>query len=109
MITWAYRRLVASCREHNMLPVWVYLPMEPGNSWPADEAEALPRIAASAGFLVLDLRDVYSGHDVTSLQIAEWDKHPNRRGHQLIADRLFDALARHPELFAQEQAPPGGR
>ncbi len=102
-----YEDLIGVNSFNNQL--WdLYLPMEPGNTWPADEAEALPRIAAGAGFQVLDLRDVYAGHDVASLQIAEWDKHPNRRGHQLIADRLFDALRQHPDWFPLGHAPPGG-
>jgi hypothetical protein len=62
------------------------------------------RAAAAAGFVVLDLFDVYgpeTGHD--SLRVAEWDKHPNAAGHAMIAERLLDELRRRPALL--EPAP----
>ena len=47
------------------------------------------------GFVVIDLSDVYDGQDITTIRLAEWDYHPNFRGHQLSASHLFDALQAH--------------
>ena len=38
--------------------------------------------------LVIDLSDVYAGHDESGVRLAEWDDHPNARGHELVAERL---------------------
>ena len=30
-----------------------------------------------------------------ALRLAEWDAHPNVKGHQMIANGLYDAIVRH--------------
>jgi hypothetical protein len=60
-------------------------------------------IAASAGFDVIDLSDVYEGSDRESLWVAEWDAHPNARGHALVGSRLYQRLREKPHLLT---APP---
>jgi lysophospholipase L1-like esterase len=42
--------------------------------------------------VIVNLADVYKGHSVEAIRLAEWDEHPNARGHELIAARLYDAL-----------------
>ncbi len=60
----------------------------------------MKRLAGDAGFIVLDLSNVYEGHDERDLTVAEWDRHPNAHGQRLIAEQLYLELHRHPELFA---------
>jgi hypothetical protein len=48
--------------------------------------------AKEAGFLPIDLSDVYQGKDTSSLQLADWDRHPNAAGHALIAERIYAGL-----------------
>jgi hypothetical protein len=63
------------------------------------------RIASDAGFAVINLADVYQGHDIDTLRLAEWDDHPNDLGHQLVADALYRALQENPAvLFGSEAA-----
>jgi hypothetical protein len=50
------------------------------------------RIAAEAGFMVWDLSDVYKSQDPASIRVAEWDDHPNAKGHALVAARLYSLL-----------------
>jgi len=60
-----------------------------------DEPEAAARqvqLAKQAGFIVLDLSNVYKGANTDSILLESWDWHPNARGHQLIAQRLYEAL-----------------
>jgi hypothetical protein len=40
----------------------------------------------------VNLADVYSKTDVASIRVAEWDEHPNVRGHELIAARLYQEI-----------------
>jgi lysophospholipase L1-like esterase len=41
---------------------------------------------------VLDLSDAYNNQDPDSLVVAYWDKHPNAKGHMLIAEDLYRKL-----------------
>jgi len=43
------------------------------------------------GFIIIEMDDVY-GDVEERLLIAPWDRHPNRVGHQLLADRFFEEL-----------------
>jgi lysophospholipase L1-like esterase len=93
IMAWAYRGLVHACRERNVLSAWVLLPMQPGKrDWSDEDVERLFRLARDAGFQAREKRDVYAGLDPQSLWVAEWDRHPNRRGHQLLAEALYPIL-----------------
>ncbi len=91
IILWSYAKIVNDCRQRGILPVWICLPSEPGKD-DSTEAAGIIRLAEQAGFLVLNLIDVYGGHNGASLQVSAWDKHPNAIGHRLIANRLFAEL-----------------
>ncbi|MGE3539949.1 MAG: hypothetical protein AB7N91_21255 [Candidatus Tectimicrobiota bacterium] len=91
MLSWLYRQIVNACRSRGVLPVYVYLPM-PGQDWPQEKIQAQLRQAEEAGFLILHLEGVYGTHPVESVRLADWDAHPNVKGHQLIADRLYRAI-----------------
>ena len=52
----------------------------------------LAGLAEESGNIVLNLADAYENQDVESLVVAYWDKHPNAKGHRLIAERLYQAL-----------------
>ena len=53
--------------------------------------------AARAGFRVLDVEPAFRGHGLAALQIVRGGVpnalHPNARGHDIIAERLFEALS----------------
>ena len=88
---WCYMRVVEQCREQGITPVWVCIPAEPGEDDPEKVAK-IERLARKAGFITLDLTDVYDGHVGSDLRLSMWDKHPNPKGHRLLADRLHRAL-----------------
>jgi len=90
-----YERIARHCVEKGIRPVWVFLPQVREGSWQEETPETV-RIAATAGFAVINLADVYQGHDIATLRLAEWDEHPNVLGHRLIADALYRALAANP-------------
>jgi hypothetical protein len=91
ILSWTYRRLVAVARAHGVLPVYIFMPTLE-NPLRADEVAHLIRLAEEAGFIVLDLSDAYANQEEASIVVAYWDKHPNAKGHRLIAERLYQAL-----------------
>jgi aryl-alcohol dehydrogenase-like predicted oxidoreductase len=78
----------------------MFLPQVREGAWQEETAETL-RVAESAGFVIIDMADVYKGQDIAAIRLAEWDDHPNRRGHELIASRLYDELQKKRETILQ--------
>jgi lysophospholipase L1-like esterase len=62
------------------------------NPLQAEEIAHLKRVAEESGFIALDLSDAYDNQDLDSLVVAYWDKHPNAKGHMLIAEDLYRKL-----------------
>jgi lysophospholipase L1-like esterase len=100
LLEWLYRDIVRECRARSVLPVWIFVP-QPYPYSRTEGAVKAQRLAKDAGFTVIDLSDIYSGYnDVSSLRLAEWDHHHNAKGHQLIAERLYEALRERDEVLA---------
>jgi hypothetical protein len=102
LLGWIYREIAATCRRHGIRPVWLYL-ASPGE---LEERRMIARIfelARAAGFEILDLSDVYDRDELSAVQVAEWDRHPNALGHRRVADRLEALLRAHTDWLA----PPG--
>ncbi|MFN0152288.1 MAG: SGNH/GDSL hydrolase family protein, partial [bacterium] len=91
IITWAYGHLAAACRKRGALPVWVFLPRVVHEE-PAAERAPLETISADAGLALLDLGTAYAGQNVKALYLADWDQHPNARGHEILAERFYRAI-----------------
>jgi hypothetical protein len=91
IVSWTYRRIVEISRAHGMLPVWIFMPTLE-KPLQEEEIARLAHLAEESGFIVLNLSAAYENQDVESLVIAYWDKHPNAKGHRLIAERLYQAL-----------------
>jgi hypothetical protein len=99
ILAWTYQSIVARCRDRNIVPVLIFLPQVEASGW-QQEASDILRIAKEAGFVILDLSDVFRGYDVASIRLAEWDNHPNAKGHQLVAAQLYALLKdREAQIF----------
>ncbi|MGB8330059.1 MAG: hypothetical protein WCE62_08010, partial [Polyangiales bacterium] len=92
-----YKRIVDECRRREIVPVWIFLPQVRKGTW-EEETPVAMRAARDAGFVMIDMGNVYEGQDLAALRVADWDQHPNARAHRLIARRLYD------ELQAQDNA-----
>ena len=51
--------------------------------------------AEESGFNVVTLEGAYQGISAEAVHLAPWDTHLNGKGHKLIADALYKALAEH--------------
>jgi hypothetical protein len=91
IILWTFRKIVTSAKERGVFPLLVFMPILE-LSRPAQGSQELMRLAKEAGFAVLDLSEMFEKQDTNALIVAEWDRHPNAKGHQLIADRLYQAI-----------------
>lgn len=98
-----YQHLSSESRRHGATPVFVFLPQVREGTW-QEETQEILRIAAEAGFIILDLSDVYKNQDITKIRLAEWDDHPNILGHQLIAERLYQAINSHRDLIFSQSS-----
>jgi hypothetical protein len=98
IVRWVYREFAEECRANGILPIWVFLTLPGRTPEPALIDEQIDA-ATAAGFVIIDLRDVYEGHDPKSLQVAPWDWHPNPEGHRIIAERLHRELRARPGVL----------
>jgi hypothetical protein len=63
---------------------------------PDEVIQATTALARSAGFVVIDEPfHAYENVDNEQIIVAEWDSHPNARGHRILADALYQALVQH--------------
>lgn len=99
ILLWAYSQIVQQSREHDILPVWAFVPVvDEGRR--NDEIPEHIRLAEEAGFIVLNLSDVYDGYDPRGLKVEGYDLHPNEAGHRLIAERLYEELEARNEILS---------
>ena len=57
-----------------------------------NETGSAHKLAQDAGFIVWSLRDAYRPYDKADIRLAEWDEHPNSKGHELLAAGLYDLM-----------------
>jgi D-alanyl-lipoteichoic acid acyltransferase DltB (MBOAT superfamily) len=92
IMAWSLAHMAHAAREHGAVPVFLALGQV------SDTAVADSPIMANAraaGFVVLNLFDLYDGQDRDALRVAPWDDHPNAHATPMIADRLYRELQNH--------------
>ena len=106
MVRWGYERIIAVCEAQDITPVFVFVPRTHGAEIGENEEEfaRFGAIAEEFGFeYLLDLTGAYGDHEPATLQLAEWDTHPNKLGHKLIANKLYEVLQDYPELLGMPE------
>jgi D-alanyl-lipoteichoic acid acyltransferase DltB (MBOAT superfamily) len=91
ILSWIYEYIAGGARQRGIVPVFVFLPQVEEGAWREETPDILRR-ASAAGFVVVNLDDVYRDRDIRAIRLAEWDNHPNADGHRLIAARLYEEL-----------------
>jgi len=98
ILQFALTQLARDCQQRNIVPIFCLLPTLEMYGQPSD-IEWMFEMAREAGFHTISLIGVYDECDIFDIRVADWDYHPNVKGHQIIAARLFEELAKHREWF----------
>jgi len=93
-----YQLLASRIRAQGATPVFVFLPQVQDGNWGEETPETL-RIARAAGFIVIDLSDVFAAQAIETIRLAEWDDHPIAKGHRLVAERLYDVMSARSDIL----------
>lgn len=91
LANWALHRIAETCRARGIEPVFIYLPGV-RHTKRTDRDDKFLDWAASAGFTVITMFDLYASEDRAQYTVAPWDSHPNAPAHRIIADRLLERL-----------------
>lgn len=92
LVRWGYQRIAEIAREHKVQAIAVVVPRP---EMPKNELIALAKqtqIAAAVGMKVINLESAFIGSNADSVRLPPTNTHPNARGHQILADRLYDQL-----------------
>ena len=107
IVRWGYQRLLAQYNKHGIVPIWLFVPRTMGHLTDLEgrmentlEFDKWSTIAREEGFehtwSLIGAFDEYE--EVLDIQLAEWDTHPNKKGHQLLGEKLFEVIERS-EIF----------
>jgi hypothetical protein len=94
--------LAAECRARGVPLACVVVPRASRADAPAARAVPLARqraVAARHAVPVLDVSGALDGHDLSAVELAAWDDHPNERGHELIFLALARAIVADGDLY----------
>lgn len=98
VLSFCYRQIVRECQSINALPVCIFLPVPHDLPLSRDRVANLLQIGADAGFITIDLSDIYAGHDPNELMLRDIGRHSNARAHAIIANALYDRLTADPRI-----------
>jgi hypothetical protein len=97
LLSAVYQTIADECQDHQILPIWIYMPIPDPNS--ASIGTQLIPIAKAAGFDVYDLSDWHQNQD--GLFPAPGDHHPTAKGHMLIAESLLELFRQHSSILSE--------
>ncbi len=104
IVSWAYRQIASQCIANAIQPAWMFLPVVHKDR---TKIGYLGELAEQAGFRVFDFSDAFAAHDLDRLKVSDVDYHPNREGHRVLADRLYQVLREPIFLSNSSQAATG--
>ncbi len=110
LVRWGYEHVLKVCEEKGIEPTWLFVPRTTdhlpdleGNKMNDTEFERWSAVARDMGFETLwTLSGAFDAfEDVSEVQLAEWDTHPNILGHKLLGEKMYDVLMSRPELLGE--------
>jgi len=96
-ITWGLGHIKHTADSIGAVPVWMFVPSLDGDYTP-EEDKQLAGIAAKLGFYILDLHDFNGNIPEEDIILRRWDRHPNAKGHALLAKKMYEEINQNPEL-----------
>lgn len=103
ILAFTYSHIAGDAARRGIKLIWVFLPNPTPGDWQT-ETDPAASLAQRAGFAILRLDNLYAGIAPKDIKLAEWDEHPNVRGHKLIADAMFEWLRANPAAYASAPA-----
>lgn len=91
IVKWGYEIIANECRKNGATPIWFYFPALGTNRIEDHEIE-IELLARNAGFKIISGKNVFDGYKQENLKIAKWDLHPNKKGHQIIGNKLLQKI-----------------
>ena len=98
LINWTYAEIAIKSYQNKAVPIWVFLPTTECDV-NKEELVYLKKTAKHYHFVELDLTGVYGNNDIKTIQISEWNTHPNVFGQALIANKLYDEIKKNKKLI----------
>ena len=111
LVRWGYENVLRICKEEGILPIWLFVPRTTdhipdleGNTMNVTESARWSEVARDMGFTeIWSLNGAFDEYtEVSEIQLAEWDTHPNILGHELLGDKMFDAITARPDVLGEE-------
>jgi len=94
---WGMDQILKVCKEDGILPIMVYIQALGDDPMKTENLE-LKAKAEAKGFYFIDLYDIFNDVDHLEMATASYDMHPNEKGHDRIAQRLFEIFQTDQEL-----------
>jgi D-alanyl-lipoteichoic acid acyltransferase DltB (MBOAT superfamily) len=93
-ITRYYYSYLLNLAKQNNIDLWIaFIPIPEDQSKVRKDIEAQMVIAKELGINTIDITDTYTTvKKHSTLWVAPWDRHPDPKGHQLLADKMFKEL-----------------
>jgi D-alanyl-lipoteichoic acid acyltransferase DltB (MBOAT superfamily) len=104
ILSFCYQQIVQECQSIHALPVCIFLPVPSDLPLDRAKASALLRIADEAGFVTVDLSDIFAGYKPNELMLHDIGNHANAKAQALIANALYDRLSADPRIEIQSRA-----
>ena len=96
ILAWSLRSIKSLCDSEGIPFIVLYIPTtEERDRLDPLRAPVLTKILEEAEITTLFIDDPYAGHSLEEIQLRSWDTHLSKKGHELVANRLYDTLIEH--------------
>lgn len=98
-----YTLLYEMMLANGHLPVWAYIPALDDNEAP-NEINELSELLQAIGYHTISVNAAFKDRKHSDLVIAEFDAHPNKEGHRLLAEEMVNQILSNQTLIASWRA-----
>ncbi len=93
ILAWSLQTIKKMCESKGIPFVALYIPTtEELEGLDPLRAPALKQILQDSGITTVFVDNPYDGHTAEEVQLRSWDTHLSKKGHELVADRLYEVL-----------------
>ncbi len=98
MVYYLYSKISSLTIQNDTKLEVFYLPASVELRYDSDKKKIL-NMLNELGVNVFDLSGVYDNHQSKEIQLSEWDTHPNKLGHELIAKKIVKLISKKKNTF----------